>query len=147
MAGERILLVEDNPQNRRLAQFLLTARGYIVYEATTGEEALELARTQRPQLILMDLQLPGMDGYAVTRRLKEDAATAAIPVVAMTAYAMPGDREKALAAGCDGYLTKPLDTKGFAVAVQQSLAAAREPRSRAGDGASGAQIQGVEDTA
>lgn len=138
MAGERILLVEDNPQNRRLAQFLLQSRGYIVYEATTGEEAMELARTHRPQLILMDLQLPGMDGYAVTRRLKEDAATAAIPVVAMTAYAMQGDREKALAAGCDGYLTKPLDTKGFPAAVQRYLAAAREQRSGAGDGASGA---------
>jgi two-component system cell cycle response regulator DivK len=124
MAGERILLVEDNPQNRRLAQFLLTSQGYVVYEATTGEEAL--ARTYRPALILMDLQLPGMDGYAVTPRLKADTATAAIPVVALTAYAMPGDRDKALAAGCDGYITKPIDTRGFPAAVQRYLALGSE---------------------
>jgi len=138
MAGERILLVEDNPQNRRLAQFLLKSQGYMVYEATTGEEALELARTHLPDLILMDLQLPGVDGYAVTRRLKEDAATATIPVVAMTAYAMPGDRDKALAAGCDGYITKPIDTRGFPAAVQRYLASAREKGGGSGYGASGA---------
>jgi len=126
MAGERILLVEDNPQNRRLAQFLLQSHGYIVYEATTGEAALELARTHLPDLILMDLQLPGVDGYAVTQRLKEDAATAAIPVVALTAYAMQGDRDKALAVGCDGYITKPIDTREFPAAVQRYLASARE---------------------
>jgi CheY-like chemotaxis protein len=137
MAGEQILLVEDNPQNRRLAQFLLQSHGYTVYEATTGEAALELARTHRPALILMDLQLPGVDGYAVTRRLKADAATAAIPVVALTAYAMPGDRDKALAAGCDGYITKPIDTKGFPAAVQRYVAAARGQGRGTGDGASG----------
>ena len=138
MAGERILLVEDNPQNRRLAQFLLKSQGYIVDEATTGEQALELARTHLPALILMDLQLPGMDGYAVTRCLKEDTATAAIPVVAMTAYAMPGDRDKPLAAGCDGYITKPIDIKGFPAAVQRYLASAREQGGGPGYGASGA---------
>ncbi len=137
MAGERILLVEDNPQNRRLAQFLLKSQGYMVYEASTGEQALELARTHLPALILMDLQLPGMDGYAVTRCLKEDAATAAISVVAMTAYAMPGDRDKALAAGCDGYITKPIDTKGFPAVVQRYLASAREQGGGSGYGASG----------
>lgn len=137
MAGERILLVEDNPQNRRLTQFLLHSHGYRVYEATTGEEALELARIHRPEIILMDLQLPGVDGYAVTRRLKRDAATAGIPIVALTAYAMQGDREKALAAGCDGYITKPIDTKGFPAAVQRYLALARETRGEAGDAASG----------
>ena len=126
MAGERILLVEDNPQNRRLAQFLLKSRGYMVYEATTGEAALELARTHLPDLILMDLQLPGVDGYDVTQRLKEDAATAAIPVVALTAYAMQGDRDKALAVGCAGYITKPIDTQRFPADVQRYLALARE---------------------
>jgi CheY-like chemotaxis protein len=126
MAGERILLVEDNPHNRRLAQFLLQAHGYVIYEATTGEEALALARAHQPALILMDLQLPGMDGYAVTRCLKEDAATAAITVVALTAYAMPGDRDKALAAGCDGYIPKPIDTKEFPTAVQRYLGAPRK---------------------
>jgi CheY-like chemotaxis protein len=132
MAGERILLVEDNPQNRRLAQFLLKSQGYTVYEATTGEEALELARTARPELILMDLQLPGMDGYTVTRRLKAEAATAAIPVVALTAYAMPGDQDKALAAGCAGYIANPIDTRGFPATGQRYLAAAREPGGRVG---------------
>jgi len=126
MAGERILLVEDNPQNRRLAQFLLQSRGYIVYEATTGEAALELARTHLPDLILMDLQLPGVDGYAVTQRLKQDATTAAIPVVALTAYAMQGDRDKAMAVGCDGYITKPIDIQRFPAAVQRYLASARD---------------------
>jgi CheY-like chemotaxis protein len=126
MAGERILLVEDNPHNRRLAQFLLKAHGYVVDEATTGEEALVLARTHQPALILMDLQLPGMDGYAVVRHLKEDAATAAIPVVALTAYAMPGDRDKALATGCDGYIAKPIDTKEFPAAVQRYLVSSRK---------------------
>jgi len=127
MAGERILLVEDNSQNRRLAQFLLKSHGYVVHEATTGEEALVLARTYQPALILMDLQLPGMDGYTVARHLKEDAATAAITVVALTAYAMPGDRDKALVVGCDGYIPKPIDIKEFPAAVQRYLASTRKP--------------------
>ena len=134
MAGERILLVEDNPQNRRLAQFLLQSRGYIVYEATTGEAPLELARTHLPDLILMDLQLPGVDGYAVTQRLKQDATTAAIPVVALTAYAMQGDRDKAMAVGCDGYITKPIDTKEFPGAVSRYLASARGKGAGSGHG-------------
>lgn len=121
MAGERILLVEDNPVNRRLAQFLLKSQGYIVYEAITGEEALELARTHRPDLILMDLQLPGLDGFQATRILKADAITKDIPVVAMTAYAMKGDEERALEAGCDGYITKPIDTKVFPQLIAQFL--------------------------
>lgn len=137
MAGERILLVEDNPVNRRLAQFLLKSQGYVVSEATTGEEALELARTYLPDLILMDLQLPGLDGFTATRLLKEDAATRDIPVVAMTAYAMKGDREKALEAGCDGYITKPIDTKEFPVTVSRYLAAARGKEAGSGHGAGG----------
>ncbi|MBI3988784.1 MAG: response regulator [candidate division NC10 bacterium] len=125
MAGERILLVEDNPQNRRLAQFLLKSQGYIVYEATTGEEALELARAHLPDLILMDLQLPGLDGFTTTKALKADDLTRRIPVIALTAYAMKGDREKALEAGCGGYIPKPIDTKEFPVAVSRYLALAR----------------------
>ena len=125
MAGERILLVEDNPVNRRLAQFLLTSHGYIVYEATTGEEALELARIHRPDLILMDLQLPGLDGFQATRLLKEDAITKETPVIALTAYAMKGDQERALEAGCDGYITKPIDTKTFPKAVASFLQASK----------------------
>lgn len=137
MAGERILLVEDNPVNRRLAQFLLKSQGYIVLEATTGEEALELARTHLPDLILMDLQLPGLDGFTVTRLLKGDVATMDIPVVAMTAYAMKGDRERALEMGCDGYITKPIDTKEFPLAVSRYLVSARRKGTGAGHGAGG----------
>jgi CheY-like chemotaxis protein len=113
MAHERILLVEDNPMNRRVAQFLLKAQGYVVYEARDGQEALEMAKGHAPDLILMDLQLPGLDGFATTRKLKQDAATATIPVVALTAYAMSGDAERALEAGCSGYITKPIDPDEF----------------------------------
>jgi CheY-like chemotaxis protein len=133
--GERILLVEDNPASRRLAQVLLKSKGHTVYEATTGEEAVELARTQRPDLILMDVQLPGLDGLAATRILKADPATKDIPVVVLTAYAMQGDRERALAAGCDGYISKPINTKEFTVAVSRYLAAAREKEAGSGHGA------------
>jgi len=123
MIGERILLAEDNPQNRRLAQFLLRSHGYTVYEAVSGPEAIELARIHSPQLILMDLRLPGLDGYEVTKMLKGDDRTKQIPIIALTAFAMEGDREKALQAGCDGYITKPVDTRHFPVAVHQFLQA------------------------
>lgn len=113
MAGERILLVEDNPMNRRVSQFLLKAQGYIVDEARDGQEALDKVKTQLPDLILMDLQLPGLDGFAATKIIKENEATKQIPVVALTAYAMSGDAERALAAGCDGYITKPIDPDDF----------------------------------
>jgi CheY-like chemotaxis protein len=106
MAGKKILLVEDNPVNRRLAVFLLRAHGYEVREATTAMEAFEILQTDQPDLIVMDIQLPGMDGLEITRKLKEQPATADIPVIAVTSYAMKGDREKALAAGCVGYKSK-----------------------------------------
>jgi CheY-like chemotaxis protein len=109
MAREKILLVEDNPVNRRLAGFLLRSNGYQVLAATTAQEAFDLLKAERPDLILMDIQLPGMNGLDVTKRLKEDPATRDIPVLAVTSYAMKGDREKALAAGCAGYITKPID--------------------------------------
>ena len=113
MAGEKILLVEDNPVNRRLAVFLLRSQGYQVREATTAQEAFEILEKERADLIVMDIQLPGMDGLEATRKLKEQTATADIPVVAVTSYAMKGDREKALAAGCAGYVTKPIDKNIF----------------------------------
>ena len=113
MAGERILLVEDNPMNRRVSEFLLRAQGYIVDEARDGQEALEKLKSQLPDLILMDLQLPGLDGFAATKIIKQDAATQKIPIIALTAYAMSGDAERALAAGCDGYITKPIDPDEF----------------------------------
>ncbi|MGH7811486.1 MAG: response regulator [Candidatus Binatia bacterium] len=113
MAGERILLVEDNPMNRRVSEFLLKAQGYIVDEARDGQEALEKVKMQLPDLILMDVQLPGLDGFATTRIIKQDDATKTIPIVALTAYAMSGDAERALDAGCDGYITKPIDPDEF----------------------------------
>ena len=113
MDAKKILLVEDNPVNRRLAVFLLRSQGYQVREATTAQEAFEILEKERPDLIVMDIQLPGIDGLEATRKLKEQTATADIPIVAVTSYAMKGDREKALAAGCAGYVTKPIDKNTF----------------------------------
>lgn len=102
-----ILIVEDNPANLKLARVVLEKAGHVVLEAMDAEAGLALAREKRPDLILMDIQLPGMDGLTATMELKRDPATAAIPVLALTAHAMKGDEEKMLAAGCDGYLAKP----------------------------------------
>lgn len=123
MAGETILIVEDNPLNLELATDLLEAAGYVVRQAGTAEEAIQTARTALPGLILMDVSLPGMDGLAATQALKADPATRAIPVVALTAHAMKGDEDKARAAGCEGYITKPIDTRTFPVTVARFLAA------------------------
>jgi CheY-like chemotaxis protein len=122
MAGEPILIVDDNVANLKLARVLLVSEGYLVRTAEDAEKALELLETFTPRLILMDLQLPGIDGLELTRRLKADPARRAIMVVALTAYAMKGDEEKALAAGCDGYLTKPIDTDRLASVVAAYLA-------------------------
>lgn len=113
MAEKKILLVEDNPVNRRLAGFLLRSQGYEVREATSALEAFEILANERPDLIVMDIQLPGMDGLEATRKLKEQPSVSDIPVIAVTSYAMKGDREKALAAGCAGYVTKPIDKNTF----------------------------------
>jgi CheY-like chemotaxis protein len=121
MAQARILLVEDNPMNRRVAEFLLKAQGYIVYEAKDGQEACDLAKKHLPDLILMDLQLPGVDGFATTRLIKQNETTKNIPIVALTAYAMSGDAERALEAGCDGYITKPIDPDEFPKTVASFL--------------------------
>ena len=121
MDAKTILVVEDNPVNRRLAGFLLRSQGYQVLEATTALEAFEIVEKERPDLIVMDIQLPGMDGLEVTRKLKEQSGTADIPVVAVTSYAMAGDREKALAAGCSGYVTKPIDKTIFLAEIGRHL--------------------------
>jgi CheY-like chemotaxis protein len=113
MAGEPILIVDDNPINLKLARVLLTSEGYEVKTAPDAEEALKIIETFKPRLILMDIQLPGMDGLELTRRLKSSPNTKDILVLALTAYAMKGDDEKARAAGCDGYITKPIDTQTF----------------------------------
>ena len=107
MSAKRILLIEDNAVNRRLAQFLLKSQGYEVWEVGSAPEAFASLKERQPDLILMDIQLPGMDGLSATMELKRDPATAAIPVLALTAHAMKGDEEKMLAAGCNGYLAKP----------------------------------------
>ena len=119
--GESILVVEDNPANMKLAREILAARGYRVLEAASGEEALDALRYIHPDLILMDLQLPGMDGLTVTRRLKGDPATRDIPTVALTAHVMPGDDSRALEAGCVGYIPKPIDTVSFPQRVAEIL--------------------------
>lgn len=104
-----ILVVEDNPVNMRLVRLLLRSHGYLVHEATTGQEALTWLRIGKPDLILLDMQLPGMDGFALAAILKADHATEPIPLVAVTAFAMKGDEQRVLAAGCDAYLAKPID--------------------------------------
>jgi CheY-like chemotaxis protein len=111
MASRRILIVDDNPTNLKLVAYLVRASGYDVTTAEDAEAALAALAHQPPDLILMDIQLPGIDGLELTRRLKADPATAHIPIVAVTAYAMQSDRERALAAGCDAYVTKPIDTR------------------------------------
>ena len=107
---QKILVVEDNDRNRRLMRILLKANGYEVVEATTGREAMDYLKDQKPDLILMDIQLPHTDGLDLTREIKDREETSDIPVVAVTAYAMKGDRERILEAGCDGYISKPIDT-------------------------------------
>ena len=113
MAGERILVVDDNPQNVKLVTYVLEARGFVVNAAANVEEATTSIVQQRPDLVLMDVQLPGTDGLTFTRQLRADPATKDLVVVAFTAYAMRGDDQRAYEAGCDGYLTKPIDTRAF----------------------------------
>lgn len=121
MPGELILIVDDNEMNLKLLQMLLVRRGYQVETASGGEEARARVRELRPRLVLMDVQLPEVDGLQLTREIKQDAELRHIPVVAVTSYAMKGDREKALAAGCDGYITKPIDTRAMRLEVERHL--------------------------
>jgi CheY-like chemotaxis protein len=120
-ANVEILIVDDNPVNLKLAQLLLTGEGYRVRTANDAEEALEVLKAFSPRLILMDIQLPGMDGLELTRRLKADPATRDITILGLTAYAMKGDQEKILAAGCDGYIPKPIDTRTLPEVISQYL--------------------------
>jgi two-component system, cell cycle response regulator DivK len=106
---KKVLVVEDNEKNRYLISFLLKGAGYDVIEAITGEEGTKKAIQERPDLILMDIQLPGIDGYETTRRIRASPEGTKIPIIALTSYAMSGDRERALAAGCTGYIEKPIN--------------------------------------
>ena|SRR5437016_4949725 len=117
MAGELILVVEDNDKNRKLVRDVLTHKGYEVIETVTGEDGVRLAKERRPRLVLMDIQLPGIDGIEALRQLRADDATRAIPVIAVTASALDRDRQKIMAAGFDGYQSKPLNVKAFIAAV------------------------------
>ena len=117
-----VLLVEDNPANMTLAVFLLQSVGHTVLTATNAEAGLTIARTEHPALILMDIQLPGMDGLEATAVLKSDDTTRGIPVIALTALAMKGDEDRIRAAGCDGYIAKPLSYRDFLATVSSQLA-------------------------
>jgi two-component system cell cycle response regulator DivK len=117
----KVLVVEDNPANMTLATFLLKSAGHTVLTATDAESGLTLARNEQPDLILMDIQLPGMDGLQATALLKADEATRAIPVIALTALAMKGDEERIRAAGCDGYIAKPLAYREFLATISNRL--------------------------
>jgi len=121
MPGETILIVDDNPVNMKLIRVLLLGEGYVVHTASDAQEALAVLKLLHPQLILMDIQLPDIDGLELTRRLKADPATKDVAILGLTAYAMKGDEERILAAGCDGYISKPIDTRTLPAVVQHYL--------------------------
>jgi len=116
-----LLIIEDNEQNIYLLTFLLEKNGYHVTQARDGREGIALARRSKPDLILLDIQLPEMDGYAVARELRQNGELGNIPIVAVTSYAMSGDRERALAAGCTGYIEKPINPETFTAEIEQYL--------------------------
>jgi len=128
--NEDILVVEDNPANVKLVTFLLSKRGYAVRVATDAESALAEIETATPRLILMDVQLPGQNGLELTRRLKSDPRFSHVPIIAVTAFAMKGDAERAREAGCDDYVTKPIDTRALANLVATYFA--RPPQAAPG---------------
>jgi CheY-like chemotaxis protein len=119
--GKKILIVEDNPQNMRLVEMALSAESYTLLEATNGEEALEIAKKERPDLIIMDVQLPKMSGLEVTRKLREIPEFNRTPIIAITAYAMKGDEEKALDSGCNAYLSKPIRARDLPDLIAKML--------------------------
>lgn len=118
---EKILIVEDNPQNMRLVKITLSAKGYTLLEATDGEQALDMAREERPDLIIMDMRLPQMSGFEVTRKLREPPTFSYTTIIGVTAYGMKGDREKVLESGCDAYLSKPINTRELPGMIAEML--------------------------
>jgi two-component system cell cycle response regulator DivK len=117
--SRRILVVEDHEENRRIVRDLLTSAGYEMIEAVTGEEGVTLAETERPDLIHIDIQLPGLDGYEATRRIKANPALHRIPIIAVTSYALSGDDVKAREAGCDDYVTKPFSPRALLAKIRE----------------------------
>jgi len=122
---DTLLVVDDNPTNLRLAVYVLMSAGYDIHTATSGEEALALLETLRPRALIVDVQMPGMDGLTLARRLRAEERWRDLVIVAVTAQAMRGDREAALASGCDEYVTKPIDTRGFAKTIATLLGGPR----------------------
>jgi two-component system, cell cycle response regulator DivK len=120
--SKRILVIEDQEDNRRIVRDLLTSVGYELIEAVTGEEGVAMAESQRPNLILMDIQLPGLDGYEATRRIKANPELSSIPIIAVTSYALSGDDVKAREAGCDNYVTKPFSPRALLAKIREHLA-------------------------
>ncbi len=121
MSDKNVMVVEDNEKNRKLMRVILKAKGFSVIEATTGEEALNILKNQKPDIILMDIQLPGVDGLTLTKQIKADATSSAIPIIAVTAHAMKGDEQKILDAGCDGYISKPVNTQELPFIVEKYI--------------------------
>ncbi len=119
--SQRILVIEDQEYNRRILRDLLTSAGYEMIEAVTGEEGVRLAEMHRPDLILMDIQLPGLDGYEATRRIKANPALRQIPIIAVTSYALSGDDVKAFEAGCEAYVTKPFSPRQLLAKIREYL--------------------------
>lgn len=126
----RILYIEDNDQNFYLVNFILSAQGFTVTRARDGKEGIGIAMQKRPDLILLDIQLPGMDGYTVARELRTIEAMAAVPIVAVTSYAMVGDREKTIAAGCTGYIEKPINPDTFVSQIWEFLPGGPQERKK-----------------
>ena len=124
MHSRKVLVVEDNDMNMQLVEYLLEEGGYEIAKAASGEEALSIARDPAmitPDLILMDIHLPGMDGLSVVRAMKSDERMRRVPILALTAHAMRGDKDRFLEAGCDGYISKPIDVKTFITSIEQYL--------------------------
>ncbi len=126
MPGETILVVEDNERNRKLIRVLLRVHRYRILEASTADEALTILENTCPDLILMDIQLPEMDGLTLTRIIREQHELKDVPIIALTAYAMKGDQEKFLVSGCNGYISKPIDTREFPHVIEQFLTRSSE---------------------
>ncbi|HHT9114301.1 MAG: response regulator [Planctomycetes bacterium] len=121
MSDKNVMVVEDNEKNRKLMRVVLKAKGYNIIEAATGEEALNILKSQKPDIILMDIQLPGIDGLTLIKQIKASVITKDIPIIAVTAYAMKGDEQKILDTGCNAYVSKPINTQELPLIVEKYI--------------------------